>query len=586
MNNKTPPATLPANESPTFDVAEFVFFALGRFRYYIAIFAAVGLVYGVAQALKLPNTYRSEGQFLVRAGERESRTPDTSLERGDSRNVKTPGVWEEIHLLDTIVLYQRLAEDLGAERVAKRYDPKFRDTENTPFLTRLQHDLQVRFWFPTPPQPEDEDEGELEAGAESEETDPAVAVVEDAEEEVDPNAFRTVTPIEAAAQVAMARTTFEPLKMGRSADSSSRVITIRYEAFSPELAQDVVRKLMELCVARHRELFAAQYQGSFISKQLEEALGEEEDAREDYFEHVDLCGFFDIPEQKRTLVQNIERTQRLVDETSIQRRVAQDDLDHVSTDLDELVPSSIVSPTVNNPLIADLLRRWHAKRSEILAIPYAEGTTAYLAKRKKLDKELADIEGFIEEQTPSYELEGGTEDPLGQSLINDAFKKLVVKERELKSRLRRYDIEIEDNTKLVVSDRERLTALLACEPQHETLTRVQRKALVRADKLTGAKDDAEVFDLMDQDEQMSNLIFVQDATYNPIKLGPSRSRSVIMGLFGGIALGVVFAFLRQILDSKLRFPGNIERTLGLRVLGVIPEQGRWRRLGRRIRKAG
>ena len=582
MQEKPLPATLPADESPTFDVAEFVFFALGRYRYSIVLFAAVGFVLGIGKALELPNTYSSEGQFLVRAGERERRTPETSLDPRDEGKVQTPGVWEEIHLLNTPELYERLAEALGPERVAKRYDPTFRDDENTPWHVRLQHELQARLFFPKRPDPEDATEAEAEDPSEPE----VVATVpEEVEEEPDPDAFRPITPAEAAGRVAMARTTFEPLKMGRSADTSSRVINIRYEAFSPELAQDVVHKLMDLCKERHKEVFAAPYQGSFTSKQLEKAEKDEERAREEYFEHVDVCGFFDIPVQKLTLVQNIERIDQLIKEAEIQRGVARAELEEVSRQLDDIEPSNIVSSTFANPLLPDLLRQRIAKKAEIRNIVYGEKTELYKTLRGRLDKELEVIDELIEEQTASFEVEGGTQDPIRQAIENETFVELVRRERELLWRLSRYEIEIDGHTELADKKRERLTALLACEPTHDSLDRAKHKALARADTLTAARDEQEVLDLMDQDLQMSNLIFVQDATYNPIKLGPSRSKSVLMGLFGGLALGVAFAFLRQILDPKLRFPGNIERTLGLRVLGVIPEQRRWRRLGRRVRKA-
>jgi uncharacterized protein involved in exopolysaccharide biosynthesis len=582
MQKNNNPAIVPADDSPTFDVAEFVFFALGRFRYYIVLFAAVGFVYGIAGALKLPNTYSSEGQFLVRSGERERRTPETSLDQRDDGKVQAPGLWEEIHLLNTPVLYQRLAEAIGPERIAKRYDPTFRDDENTPWATRMQHELQARFFFPKRPESEDEPTTEAEA---EEQSEPEAAGPEATEEEPDPDAFRVITPVEAAGRVAMARTTIEPLKMGRSADTSSRVITIRYEAYTPELAQDAVRKLMDLCKERHKEVFSAPYQDSFISKQLEKAEKEEEEAREKYFEHVDECGFFDIPKQKSALVQNIERIGQSVRDAEIQREVARDELDEVNRQLPDLDPVNIISSTMSNPAILRYLDKWWAKDSEIMNIPYSEGSVHYKAMKEKLERERADIWDKIRQQQASLDIEGGTEDPIEQKIENDTYEELVKKGRDLQWRLSKLKIEIEGYREIIEDDTDRLTALLACEPTHDSLDRDKHKALVRADQLIGARGEAEVLDLMDQDSQLSNLKFVQDATYNPIKLGPSRSRSVIMGLFGGIALGVVFAFLRQILDSKLRFPGNIERTLGLRVLGVIPEQRRWRRLGRRVRKA-
>ena len=57
-----------------------------------------------------------------------------------------------------------------------------------------------------------------------------------------------------------------------------------------------------------------------------------------------------------------------------------------------------------------------------------------------------------------------------------------------------------------------------------------------------------------------------------------------MGIGGGIGAGLALALLRQLLDSKVRFPRSVERSLGVRVLGVIPELPRWRRMGRRLHR--
>jgi capsular polysaccharide biosynthesis protein len=43
--------------------------------------------------------------------------------------------------------------------------------------------------------------------------------------------------------------------------------------------------------------------------------------------------------------------------------------------------------------------------------------------------------------------------------------------------------------------------------------------------------------------------------------------------------------LRQFLDPRLRYPQLIEKQLGVRVLGVLPEEPRWRRLGRKLHAA-
>ena len=583
------PTLFSQDEAPNFDVTEFVFFALGRYRYYILAFVGLGILAGIALGLKQPNTYGSEGEFLVRMGVRERRTPENSLEPGDPQE-DTPGLFEMIHLLDTPVLYERLAEELGPERILKPYDPNFRDNENTPKLVRLQHDLQTRFFFKKPSETDpDAEESASSEPSEASEIEPELAEVNpDLPEGVDIDPSRLLTPTDAAAAIARARTKIEPKKLSRNTEQSSRVLVISYEAFSPELAQDVVRKLMDLIKVRHREVFAASYQGEFISGQIKKADKEVEEAREAYFSHIEECGFFDVDSQKRALIQDIDQTKAAIDNVTIQKQVAEDELARVEAELndEEMTPSEIVSSTLQNPLIQPLYNYYFQVKREIRDIPYAQGSFQYKQELERLEAELDEVQSEIDASVASISLEGGTKDPLQQSIINRRFEDLVIRHKELRVSLGRFEIEMTERSELLEEKEQRLDDLIDCEPVHDELSRERDKTQRRSDNLSKSKDEAEVLDLMDQDDQMSNLIFVQEASYNPNKLGPSRKSSLILGILMGVGAGVAFAFLRQLLDNKLRFPKNIERTLGLRVLGVIPEQPSWRRLGRRIRKAG
>ena len=53
-----------------------------------------------------------------------------------------------------------------------------------------------------------------------------------------------------------------------------------------------------------------------------------------------------------------------------------------------------------------------------------------------------------------------------------------------------------------------------------------------------------------------------------------------MGLAAGLFLGLLLAIGRQLLDRRLRYPETLENSLGLKVLGVVPEARRLRLLRR------
>jgi uncharacterized protein involved in exopolysaccharide biosynthesis len=78
-------------------------------------------------------------------------------------------------------------------------------------------------------------------------------------------------------------------------------------------------------------------------------------------------------------------------------------------------------------------------------------------------------------------------------------------------------------------------------------------------------------DLANIREESTNLSILQQPHYDEEKVGPQRGKMLAIGVLGGLLVGLLIALLREIMDSRLRYPQAIERVLGVRVLDVIPE---------------
>ena len=68
----------------------------------------------------------------------------------------------------------------------------------------------------------------------------------------------------------------------------------------------------------------------------------------------------------------------------------------------------------------------------------------------------------------------------------------------------------------------------------------------------------------------SNNIAVVDRAQRGYKFKPSLSKNLAMGLVAGLILGVLLALVFEYLDDTLKSPEDVEKQLGLSVLGVIP----------------
>ncbi|HEY9147028.1 MAG TPA: polysaccharide biosynthesis tyrosine autokinase [Thiobacillus sp.] len=68
----------------------------------------------------------------------------------------------------------------------------------------------------------------------------------------------------------------------------------------------------------------------------------------------------------------------------------------------------------------------------------------------------------------------------------------------------------------------------------------------------------------------SNNIAVVDRAQRGYKFKPSLSRNLALGLLAGLMLGVLLALAFEYLDDTLKSPEDVEKQLGMSVLGVIP----------------
>jgi capsular exopolysaccharide synthesis family protein len=77
----------------------------------------------------------------------------------------------------------------------------------------------------------------------------------------------------------------------------------------------------------------------------------------------------------------------------------------------------------------------------------------------------------------------------------------------------------------------------------------------------------------DGGEESSNVRVIEKALVPRGKFRPDLTRSLALGLFGGLLLGIGGAVLLEFLDRTIKSESELERVLGLPVLAVIPELG-------------
>jgi uncharacterized protein involved in exopolysaccharide biosynthesis len=536
----------PESSGGSFDIFEIVLYGLGRYRWWIIPFATIGLAVGVVRSLMVPNTYLSNGEMFINLGMRESVTPETVI-GGPAHTILLS---DELHVLKSPELFEKVARTVGADRILEPYDPtRYDDLDARPtqpaYWKHKLHALQKRLFNRGRP-----------AG------------------KIDPESMNQVQ----LAGYALATT------VTIRAGALTQVLTISARAKSPELAQDIVDATMQAAKERHREVFSNQFNQVFVTEQIEKAETDLEDVTTEFYEHRQGCGFFDIVKQRNQIFTDLAQIENTIAASSLRLAEIKTDRDLTTEKLQNL-PLKVTELREPKPEPNPTWTKYQDQRLALeekrasLAKTYREGTDDYEKIEKVLKDDLALLDKFLEGMPPliivgePYTVEVDNPDRKA------AEKKLQDLDVEQEMLLTRQTREADRR----ISLGERMDALLACEPLHERLQGEIGQLVSQINKFKDAMAKAQTLALVDQDLAMSNLRVLDHASFNPRKVAPQRSKSVITGLGAGIGIWAAFALLRQFLDVKVRFPKNVERTLGVKVLGIVPEQRRWKRLGKRLR---
>jgi uncharacterized protein involved in exopolysaccharide biosynthesis len=73
--------------------------------------------------------------------------------------------------------------------------------------------------------------------------------------------------------------------------------------------------------------------------------------------------------------------------------------------------------------------------------------------------------------------------------------------------------------------------------------------------------------------ETNNVRVVEDASPPTVPVRPRKTWSLLVSVLAGLALGLGLAFLLDFFDNSVKTPSDVERFLGLPVIGVVPAFG-------------
>jgi uncharacterized protein involved in exopolysaccharide biosynthesis len=509
---------------------------LWRGRYILLVATLLGIAGGLLAGVTRPNTYRSYGKLMIRAGAREELTPEMVTGNGGSfggggRNV----VNDELHLLGAMQVFEDAAHIVTPAEVFRPYDPSLLDDKDTSGLLALFHGWQS-WWFKNASAPDD----------------------------------LPRHPIDDCAQCRHAAALVLGRNLGLQAEPGSNVITVSYTTHDPQLAQKVVAAFLEAAVLHHRKVYETGTALEYLSGHMERYLQDLTSAENDFTNFESECGVYDFASQQQSLLASIhvleDQTQQ--DQGRLEElRARTHELDAQVAKMQATTEEPIEHNVQPNPQRGILQARIFTLQDHLAELErQVVGTSdAREATRKSLAQQLESTNQELKQQ-PEF-VDAG---PSVRTIPNAHRERLVQQLDDARLELTALEASAAVRSGQLVEQRGHLQQIATCGPRFNSLREKVNLARSNYEKFRAEHERTSLIGSMDQ-LGMSNLRRIQEASLPDEKEGPSRGKLLVLGLLLGAVAGCGLAFVRHMLDHRLHDAKEVELLLGSSVLGVFPD---------------
>lgn len=352
------------------------------------------------------------------------------------------------------------------------------------------------------------------------------------------------------------------------AEHNSTLITVRYQAKTPELAQLVTQAIVNAYREEHLRLYRTsgskeffEQQTTALRTQLDQSVNKLREARnrmnmvsiESRRKSLELR-FNGIEETRYHTLQQLSSTQALV--ADIRKQIA-------------AVPERMVSEEVTVPNSgADLLR---PKLYELQVLmlkqqaKYSDDHPLLQATRKQLEKaekKLAEVSDDRKETTQD---------------VNPNHRTLALTLAQSESNLASLEAlwsELDKQRATILAELKQLNDNELEIDQLKRESQLARTNFFRyAENLEEARIDREL-----DVERISNVIVAQQATLWQKPVSPSKALVIILTLAGALASVASLVFVSEMLDKRIYTEQQLEKTLQLPVFGVVPDKRKYARV--------
>lgn len=354
-------------------------------------------------------------------------------------------------------------------------------------------------------------------------------------------------------------------RVGQCLDSAiekrSDVITVSGTADSPELAQRIVAKLVDIYLGEHARMHRTAGSQAFFTEQTEMLRKQLSDALSKLRDAKNGMGIVGVENQCIILQREIIDVENKYGQSTAALAASRErarSLREGFEGLPERLPTDEIKGFPN--AAADSMRQdlYHLEiREAELASRFSDEFPALVAVREQIKTAKAPLTKEEQRRTQST--------TTVNSVHNQIQFNLLIENSNIES----LDAQTLALNKQLSQLRERVRLLNEHEPQIAKLE--QEVALCKANYIMYCeKSEQSRIDNALQNERITNLNVIQPASLVASPVSPHKTSVLALGIMSGLVLGIGAALLAEYLDPTLKTRADVENQLSLPVLVAIP----------------
>ena len=356
----------------------------------------------------------------------------------------------------------------------------------------------------------------------------------------------------------------ENVKVG--SERKSNVVSIDYDSDSPELAQAVVKSLIEQYTLRHAEIFLTKGSKNFFEDQKESLRKDVSEKSKQLTKFKDKMGLASIAGHRGMLEGQMDTAQQRKMDTIRDLEGAKARITSLSSMLAEQ-PKNIRSeeksvPNTGRDLIRAQLYELQVQRMELEArLKDHPRIDAIKKQEAQARRELANRDGQSRMEVTQA--------------VNEVHQELMLDLGEAKASASGLKAVMKAITEQEAAIAMRIKELNSADIEIDQLQRDLELAINNYSKYSENLEDARISEALDQ-LAFSNISLAQAPTLEEKPISPSKGILILLGLAAMFLGTIAIAVGLQAADNSARRAKQVSEAIGAPVLVSIPDSRRFR----------